>query len=235
MTQWPVIWDRSRPFISKNIIWNLPWIRFWSNTTKVGYETTVTITPMVIYSGQSMVHGPWPLTIHQRRCCSDSEFEGCSSEDDNALRDRVFKNFTNKACNFENRFHYAAQKHNCIPWFLPKGRYLGDEDIEFCTKEETILFKESMADFRLNSTSPRYSTESLETSSNHKILSSFFSCYDNCEEFIYNYIVTSNPLKSSEWCTDYDTAFPGDIDIKISHKLLISKEYSQISEISNKV
>ena len=106
---------------------------------------------MVIYSGQSMVHGPWPLTIHQRRCCSDSEFEGCSSEDDNTLRDRVFKNFTNKACNFENRFHYAAQKHHCIPWFLPKGRYLGGKDIEFCTKEETILFKESMADFRLNS------------------------------------------------------------------------------------
>ena len=119
----------------------------------MGYETTVTITPREIFSVQSMD----TLTMHQRRCCTGSQFEGCSSDDDNALRDKVFRNFTNKACNFENRFHYAVQKHHCIPWFLPKGRYFDGENIEFCAKEETVLFKESMADFRLNSTSPRYS------------------------------------------------------------------------------
>ena len=120
----------------------------------MGYETTVTITPRVIYSGQSMD----TLTIDQRKCCTNSEFEGCSSDDDDyAQRNRVFRNFTNKACDFENKFHYAMQKHQCVPWFLPKGGLIDGGDIEFCNREETTLFKESMEDFRLNPTSPRYS------------------------------------------------------------------------------
>ena len=36
--------------------------------------------------------------------------------------------------------------------------------------------------------------------------------------------MTSNPLKSSEWCTDDDPVFPGEIGLKISNQLLISKE-----------
>ena len=67
---------------------------------KIGYETTVTVTPRVIYSGQSME----TLAKYKRRCCTFSEFVGCTNEeDDNTEIERVFNNFTNKACGFENR------------------------------------------------------------------------------------------------------------------------------------
>ena len=35
------------------------------------------------------------------------------------------------------------------------------------------------------------------------------SCYENCEEVIYDYIVTSNPIKAGEWCADDATALSG--------------------------
>ena len=117
---------------------------------KVGYETTVTITPREIYSGQSMNS----LSIRQRKCCDHSDFVGCSFDDGDeyAQRGRIFKNFTNKACDFENKFNYALQKHRCIPWFLPRGE---KTPMDFCSREQTKLFKQSMDLFRLNSSSPR--------------------------------------------------------------------------------
>ena len=96
------------------------------------------------------------LTIQQRECCTESEFDGCTSspDDDYGGMDRVFNNFTNKVCGFENRFHYAMEKHRCVPWFLPKGERI-DGDIDFCSRGESTLFQESMDHFRLDSTSPR--------------------------------------------------------------------------------
>ena len=42
--------------------------------------------------------------------------------------------------------------------------------------------------------------------------------------------MTSNPLKSSEWCTDDDTVFPGEIGLKISNQLLISGKISNFQK-----
>ena len=67
---------------------------------------------------------------------------------------RIFLRFFQDAIELGPRFHYAMQKHRCVPWFLPKGERM-DGDIDFCGKAESISFKKSMDDFLLNSTTPR--------------------------------------------------------------------------------
>ena len=44
---------------------------------------------------------------------------------------------------------------------------------------------------------------------NTKFVIGLTSCYENCEEVIYDYIVTSNPIKAGDWCADDITALTG--------------------------
>ncbi len=135
---------------------------------KVGYETTVHVTPMQLVSSANLK----TLKIAGRRCRYEAE---------NPYPHSVFSQFTQKGCDFETKYRYARERHNCAPWFIPTSDSHSKEAVRrLCTQEESVAFQRTMAEFRRFHSNP--------------------DCVENCNEVDYEVIVTSNPVDPSEVC-----------------------------------
>jgi hypothetical protein len=131
---------------------------------KVGYETTVLVTPRELVSKANMDS----LRVQDRNCRYLNE---------NPRTNSLFRQFTQKSCDFEAKYLYARERHGCSPWFLPtEDNYTGS----YCSRGETKRFQNTMAEFRRNTASPR--------------------CVENCNEVDFDVVVTSNPIDPNEAC-----------------------------------
>ncbi len=124
-----------------------------------GMHTTVVVTPHVTMADKSLLQ-------------ADKSVRKCHSQEKDGNPLKLFKHYSRDNCEFECHLEKGIQKHNCVPWDLPKL----DDVVRTCNFSEAAQFEETMKVYKEDEECPH--------------------CIDECYKVDYEYTIHTKPLEN---------------------------------------